>query len=43
VAAAVGAAAICFAIRILGVHFDLDAPMPPTPPGPGPSGTERGA
>jgi uncharacterized membrane protein YeiH len=26
--AAVGAAAVCFAIRMLGVHFDVDAPFP---------------
>src|SRR3954469_24878988 len=32
--AAIGAAALCFAIRMLGVRFDLNAPMPPTPPGP---------
>ncbi len=34
VATAVGAAALCFVIRMLGVRFDLDAPRPP---GPGPS------
>jgi uncharacterized membrane protein YeiH len=28
-ATAVGAAALCFLIRMVGVHFDLDAPMPP--------------
>jgi len=27
--AAVGAAGLCFAIRMLGVHFDVDAPLPP--------------
>ena len=27
--AAVGAAAVCFAIRMLGVHFDINAPFPP--------------
>ncbi|WP_245852779.1 trimeric intracellular cation channel family protein [Blastococcus aggregatus] len=27
--AAIGAAAVCFAIRMLGVHFDVDAPFPP--------------
>lgn len=27
--AAVGAAAVCFAIRMLGVHFDVNAPFPP--------------
>jgi uncharacterized membrane protein YeiH len=26
---AIGAAAVCFAIRMLGVRFDLNAPMPP--------------
>jgi uncharacterized membrane protein YeiH len=36
VATAVGAAALCFGLRMLGVHFDLDAPRPPAPPGPGP-------
>jgi uncharacterized membrane protein YeiH len=28
-ATAVGAAALCFGIRLVGVHWDLDAPMPP--------------
>jgi uncharacterized membrane protein YeiH len=27
--AAIGAAALCFAIRMIGVHFDVDAPLPP--------------
>jgi uncharacterized membrane protein YeiH len=27
--AGVGAAALCFAIRMLGVHFDVNAPFPP--------------
>jgi uncharacterized membrane protein YeiH len=27
--AAVGAAALCFAIRMIGVHYDVDAPLPP--------------
>jgi uncharacterized membrane protein YeiH len=27
--AAIGAAALCFAIRMLGVHFDVNAPFPP--------------
>src|SRR3954470_23877380 len=27
--AAVGAAALCFGIRLLGVHFEVDAPLPP--------------
>jgi hypothetical protein len=26
---AIAAAAVCFAIRMLGVRFDLNAPMPP--------------
>ncbi|SFE96537.1 trimeric intracellular cation channel family protein [Blastococcus tunisiensis] len=30
--AAVGAAAVCFAIRMLGVHFDVNAPFPPGRP-----------
>ncbi len=34
-ATAVGAAALCFLIRMVGVHFDLDAPMPPQVPRPG--------
>jgi uncharacterized membrane protein YeiH len=32
--AAVTAAALCFAIRMLGVHFDVDAPLPPGSPPP---------
>ena len=35
VPAAVGAAALCFGIRMLGVHFGIDAPVPP--------GTDRDA
>ena len=35
-AAAIGAAALCFAIRMLGVRFDLHAPMPRGVPEPGP-------
>lgn len=31
VATAVGAALLCFVIRMLGVRFDLDAPRPPGP------------
>jgi uncharacterized membrane protein YeiH len=27
--AVVGAAALCFAIRMIGVHYDVDAPLPP--------------
>ena len=26
---AIGAAALCFGVRMIGVHYDLDAPMPP--------------
>src|SRR3954453_13702546 len=33
---AVGAAALCFVIRMGGVRFDLNAPIPPAPPGGGP-------
>jgi len=33
---AVGAAALCFGIRMIGVHFNLDAPTPPAAPEPGP-------
>ena len=33
---AVGAAAVCFAIRMVGVRYNLDAPMPPAPPDPTP-------
>ncbi|MDT0167205.1 TRIC cation channel family protein [Actinotalea sp. AC32] len=29
------AAVVVFAIRVLGLHFDLHAPRPPAPPGPG--------
>jgi uncharacterized membrane protein YeiH len=32
---AVGAAALCFGIRMVGVHFGLNAPMPPATPEPG--------
>ena len=32
----VGAAALCFGIRMVGVHYDLDAPMPPRAFDPGP-------
>ena len=35
-AAGLGAAALCFVIRMIGVHYDLDAPMPRTAPEPGP-------
>lgn len=35
VPAAVGGAALCFVIRLLGMRFDLEAPLPP--------GTDRGA
>src|SRR3712207_4796717 len=33
-ATAIGAAALCFGIRMLGVHFNLDAPVPPAAPEP---------
>jgi uncharacterized membrane protein YeiH len=33
---AVGAAAVCFAIRMVGVRYNLDAPKPPAPPEPTP-------
>ena len=29
---ALGAALLCFVIRMVGVHFDLNAPSPPRPP-----------
>jgi len=32
VVSAVGAAMLCFAGRIVGVHFDLNAPTPPAAP-----------
>jgi uncharacterized membrane protein YeiH len=32
--AAIGAAAVCFLVRMVGVRFDLNAPMPRTPPEP---------
>jgi uncharacterized membrane protein YeiH len=35
-ATAVGAAAVCFGIRMLGVRFGLNAPTPPAAPEPGP-------
>jgi uncharacterized membrane protein YeiH len=34
IAAAVVAAGVCFAIRMLGVHFGINAPTPRTPPEP---------
>jgi uncharacterized membrane protein YeiH len=34
IGAALVAAGACFAIRMLGVHFDLNAPTPRTPPEP---------
>ena len=34
-ATAVGAAALCFLIRMVGVRYDLGAPMPPRAPDPG--------
>jgi uncharacterized membrane protein YeiH len=36
VATAVGAAALCFVVRMLGVRFGWNAPMPRTPHGPRP-------
>jgi uncharacterized membrane protein YeiH len=33
---AIVAAGVCFGIRMLGVHFDLDAPKPPAAPAPEP-------
>jgi uncharacterized membrane protein YeiH len=35
-ATAIGAAAVCFGIRMLGVRFDLNAPTPPAAPEPRP-------
>ena len=35
-ATAVGAAALCFLIRMVGVRYDLDAPLPPRASGRGP-------
>jgi uncharacterized membrane protein YeiH len=32
----VGAAVLCFLIRMVGVRYDLDAPLPPAPPTPDP-------
>lgn len=37
-ATAVGAAALCCVIRMIGVHYDLDAPMPPRAFDPPPDG-----
>jgi uncharacterized membrane protein YeiH len=34
---ALGAALLCFVIRMVGVRFDLNAPTPPRPPAPGAS------
>jgi uncharacterized membrane protein YeiH len=34
IATAVVAAVVCFAIRMIGVHFGLNAPTPRTPPEP---------
>src|SRR3954454_9155182 len=36
--AAIVAAGVCFTIRMLGVHFGINAPTPPTPPDPEPDG-----
>jgi len=38
--AAVGAAAVCFGIRMLGLHFGLDAPRPPGSGRPGSGGVD---
>ncbi len=35
---AVGAAVLCFVVRMLGVRYDLHAPFPPAPPDPRPRG-----
>jgi uncharacterized membrane protein YeiH len=35
-ATAVGSAALCFLIRMVGLRFNLNAPMPPAAPEPGP-------
>jgi hypothetical protein len=35
-ATTIGAAAVCFGIRMLGVRFDLNAPTPPAAPEPEP-------
>src|SRR4051812_41353309 len=32
IATAIAAAVVCFGIRMIGVHFGLNAPTPPTPP-----------
>jgi uncharacterized membrane protein YeiH len=32
VATSIGAAVLCFAIRMVGVRYDLNAPFPPAPP-----------
>jgi uncharacterized membrane protein YeiH len=32
--APVGAAVLCFVIRMVGVRYDLNAPLPPAPPAP---------
>ena len=34
--ASVAAAVVCFGIRMAGVRYDLNAPLPPAPPGPRP-------
>jgi len=40
-APAVGAAVLCFLIRMVGVRYDLHAPLPRRAPGPGPDDGER--
>jgi uncharacterized membrane protein YeiH len=41
-ATAVGAAALCFAVRMAGVHFGIDAPRPRAVPDPGTDGGADG-
>jgi uncharacterized membrane protein YeiH len=41
--AAVAGAAVCFAVRMLGVHYDINAPFPPAVPRrSGPGGSDPG-
>jgi uncharacterized membrane protein YeiH len=39
---ALGAAVLCFGIRMVGLHFDLDAPKPPGTEGAAASGSDGG-
>ncbi|MGY1815725.1 trimeric intracellular cation channel family protein [Blastococcus sp. SYSU D00820] len=41
-ATAIGAAALCFVVRMVGVHFDLHAPMPRQGPPRGPGDGDAG-